>query len=109
VQVPTSAQVQDVSAELARRAALPRHVKAVLEALPVETHPMTQFITAITALQVRNDSVFIGRVGRGWGRNRLGEDKFITAITALQVRAHSSCAQEQLVGDNHCLCRVLAL
>jgi citrate synthase len=76
VQVPTSAQVQDVSAELARRATLPKHVKAVLEALPVETHPMTQFITA---------------------------------ITALQVRTHSSCAQELLLRDKHCLCTVLAL
>lgn len=52
-QVPTPAQVRGVSAELARRATLPPHVKAVLEALPQDTHPMTQFIAMITALQVR--------------------------------------------------------
>jgi hypothetical protein len=59
VQVPTTAQVRGVSAELARRATLPPHVKAVLEALPVDTHPMTQFITMITALQVgRGEGLF---------------------------------------------------
>ena len=50
--MPTKSQVQGVSAELASRASIPAHVKAVLEALPVDAHPMTQFITAITALQV---------------------------------------------------------
>lgn len=56
-QVPTPAQVRGVSAELARRSTIPPHVKAVLESLPVSAHPMTQFITAITALQVRQTTV----------------------------------------------------
>lgn len=60
LQVPSKSQVQSVSAELARRANIPHHVKAVLEALPVETHPMTQFITAITALQVRLTGLWNG-------------------------------------------------
>lgn len=57
LQVPSESQVRAVSKELARRAALPGHIKAVLESLPVDTHPMTQFVTLITALQVGADRV----------------------------------------------------
>jgi hypothetical protein len=52
-QIPTKPQADSVSAELRRRAALPDYVRAVIEALPPGTHPMTQFATAILALQVR--------------------------------------------------------
>jgi citrate synthase len=45
-----------VSAELRRRAALPDYVVKVIEALPPGTHPMTQFATAILALQVGLDA-----------------------------------------------------
>jgi citrate synthase len=50
--IPTKAQAEAVSEELRRRAALPDYVKRVLEALPADAHPMTQFAAGILALQV---------------------------------------------------------
>ncbi|KIZ03019.1 citrate synthase [Monoraphidium neglectum] len=50
-QIPTKAQAEAVSEELRRRAALPDYVKRVLEALPADAHPMTQFAAGILALQ----------------------------------------------------------
>lgn len=41
-----------LSLELRSRARLPEHVGKVLAALPEGTHPMTQFSTAVLALQV---------------------------------------------------------
>ncbi|KAI8467445.1 MAG: citrate synthase [Monoraphidium minutum] len=55
-QIPTKEQADSVSDELRRRAALPAYVKRVLEAMPRDTHPMTQLATGILALQP--ESVF---------------------------------------------------
>ena len=52
-QVPNKEQVLALSEELRSRSALPAHVPAVLKALPQGTHPMTQFSTAVLALQAR--------------------------------------------------------
>jgi citrate synthase len=49
--MPTAEQAAAVSAEWRAREALPPHVLAVLAALPKETHPMTQLICGISALQ----------------------------------------------------------
>ena len=53
LQVPNKEQVLALSEELRARSALPAHVPAVLGALPPGTHPMTQFSTAVLALQAR--------------------------------------------------------
>ena len=50
-EMPTSAQAAAVGAEWRSREALPPHVLSVLAALPVDTHPMTQLIAGICALQ----------------------------------------------------------
>jgi len=49
--MPTAAQAAAVSADWRSRAELPQHVVATLAALPKDTHPMTQLIIAISALQ----------------------------------------------------------
>jgi citrate synthase len=49
--VPTKAQVENLSENLRSRSKLPDHVVSVLAAMPVGTHPMTQFSMAILALQ----------------------------------------------------------
>lgn len=51
--MPSKEQVAGVTADLASRAQLPRHLSGVLAALPKDTHPMVQFSTAVLALQVR--------------------------------------------------------
>jgi citrate synthase len=50
--VPTKAQAASVTEELRARSKLPPHVLKVLNALPDDTHPMTQFCSLILALQV---------------------------------------------------------
>lgn len=50
-ELPTEKDVQDVSNNWARRAIVPRHVFDVLDDLPLNTHPMTQFSIGIMALQ----------------------------------------------------------
>lgn len=55
-EVPTKAQVKQLSAEWAERAALPQHVVTLLNNLPNTLHPMSQFSAAVTALN--HDSKF---------------------------------------------------
>lgn len=50
-ELPTTAQAQEVSADLAARSDIPSSVSNLLLSLPKDMHPMTQFIIGITALQ----------------------------------------------------------
>jgi citrate synthase len=52
--IPSHEDVDHISATWARRSHVPNHVFAVIEALPVSTHPMTQFCAAILALQTES-------------------------------------------------------
>jgi citrate synthase len=70
-EVPTKAQAQSVSRELAARAALPQHVRRVLEALPHETHPMTQLCAGVLALQP--ESEFAKAYERGLHKSKYWE------------------------------------
>lgn len=49
--IPTQEQVKALSQELFQRSKVPHHVYNVLQALPSDAHPMTQFSTAVMALQ----------------------------------------------------------
>lgn len=53
LQVPTKQQVKGVTEDLRRRSTVPPHVKTMLEAMPLDTHPMTQLVTLVAAMQVR--------------------------------------------------------
>ncbi len=53
-EVPTQENVEHISATWARRSHVPNHVFASIEALPVSTHPMTQFCIAVLALQTES-------------------------------------------------------
>jgi len=55
-EIPTKAQVDAISKEWAARAELPQHVVMMLNNFPEDVHPMTQFATAIAALN--KDSKF---------------------------------------------------
>jgi citrate synthase len=46
-----------------KRSHVPKHVFDVLEKLPVDAHPMTQFMTGILALQT--ESVFAKAYSKG--------------------------------------------
>ena len=49
-----------------RRSHVPNHVFATIEALPVNTHPMTQFVVAMMALQT--ESQFAKRYAAGMNK-----------------------------------------
>jgi len=54
-ELPTEEDVINVSNNWARRAIVPKHVFNVMDALPVSSHPMTQFSAAILALQSESE------------------------------------------------------
>lgn len=49
--IPNGKQVQAISKEWAARADLPEHVVQLLASFPTNLHPMSQFTSAIAALQ----------------------------------------------------------
>lgn len=55
-ELPTEADVQNISSVLGRRSHVPNHVFDAIEALPITAHPMTMFTVAVMALQT--ESVF---------------------------------------------------
>ncbi len=64
--MPTEEDVQHLSSVWQRRSHVPNHVFATIEALPVATHPMTQFVVAIMALQT--ESQFAKRYAKGMNK-----------------------------------------
>ena len=65
-EIPTEEEVTWVSQEWSRRATVGDSVFAVLDSLPADTHPMTQFVIGIMAMQ--NDSVFARRYAEGMAK-----------------------------------------
>ncbi|MBP6430227.1 MAG: citrate (Si)-synthase, eukaryotic [Ferruginibacter sp.] len=65
-ELPTDAGVQHLTSVWQRRSHVPNHVFASIEALPVSTHPMTQFVVAIMALQT--ESQFSKRYAAGMSK-----------------------------------------
>src|SRR4051812_20576801 len=61
--LPTDGDVEHLSGVWQRRSHVPNHVFATIEALPVGTHPMTQFVVAVMALQT--ESQFAKRYAAG--------------------------------------------
>ncbi len=64
--LPTEEDVQHVTNVWQRRSHVPNHVFDSIEALPVSTHPMTQFVIAIMALQT--ESQFSKRYAAGMSK-----------------------------------------
>lgn len=53
-ELPTQEEVETISKELADRSSIPDYVFRTIDALPIEAHPMTQFVTGIMALQTES-------------------------------------------------------
>jgi len=64
--LPTDEDVHHLSSVWQRRSHVPNHVFASIEALPVSTHPMTQFVVAIMSLQT--ESQFAKRYAKGMAK-----------------------------------------
>jgi citrate synthase len=62
-QLPSDEDVVEVSNQWARRSNVPKHVFDMLDSLPANTHPMTQFSMAVMALQT--ESIFAAAYRKG--------------------------------------------
>ncbi|GAC1707943.1 MAG: citrate (Si)-synthase [Flavisolibacter sp.] len=76
--LPSDDDAQHVTAVLQRRSHVPNHVFATIEALPVATHPMTQFVVAIMALQT--ESQFAKRYAAGMNKKEYWDATFDDAM-----------------------------
>src|SRR5215813_4107545 len=65
-ELPSEDDVHELSANWQRRSHVPNHVFAAIEALPIDSHPMTQFVVAIMALQT--ESKFADRYAKGMAK-----------------------------------------
>lgn len=72
--LPTEDDVQHLSSVWQRRSHVPNHVFATIEALPVSTHPMTQFVVAIMSLQT--ESQFSKRYAKGMNKKEYWDAVF---------------------------------
>ena len=81
-ELPTEDDVKNITADWAARAkSIPEHVFKMLDAMPIETHPMTQFIAAITALQT--DSTFAKQYREGMPKTEYWNPMFEDAQTLI--------------------------
>lgn len=73
-ELPTEEDVQHVTSVLQRRSHVPSHVFHTIDALPVSTHPMTQFVIGVMALQT--ESQFAKKYAAGLNKKDYWEAVF---------------------------------
>merc|ERR1719273_1770470 len=69
-EIPTSDEAAQLSQELTTEPynSVPKHVRMIIDELPVHQHPMSQYVTAITALQT--ESKFAEAYQKGVNRQK---------------------------------------
>jgi citrate synthase len=73
-ELPTEEDVQHLTSVWQRRSHVPNHVFATIEALPINTHPMTQFVVGIMAMQT--ESNFSRNYAKGMSKKDYWESIF---------------------------------
>jgi citrate synthase len=73
-ELPSDDDVHHMTSVWQRRSHVPTHVFNTIEALPISTHPMTQFVVAIMALQT--ESSFAKRYAAGMSKKDYWEATF---------------------------------
>lgn len=73
-ELPTEDDVHNVSTAWARRSNVPKHVFDMLDELPRNTHPMTQFSMAVMALQT--ESVFAAAYRKGLNKKEYWDSMY---------------------------------
>ena len=76
--VPTEGQVRAISKEWAERAELPAHVVTLLNNLPTNVHPMSQFAAAVTVLN--SESKFAKAYSSGVHKSKYWEVSRVVAV-----------------------------
>ena len=80
-EVPTQAEVDWLSDEWERRSKIPEHTFKVLEALPKDAHPMTQFIMAIASMN--SESEFVKQYAAGLSKNDYWDPTYEDAMNLI--------------------------
>lgn len=80
-ELPTEQDVLDVTNSWQRRSHVPSHVFDAIEALPKSSHPMTQFVAAIMALQT--ESSFAKKYAAGMNKKDYWDATFDDAMTLI--------------------------
>ncbi len=73
-ELPTEEDVQWVSSVWQRRSHVPNHVFATIDAMPISSHPMSQFVVGIMALQT--ESTFAKNYAKGMNKKDYWEATF---------------------------------
>ena len=73
-ELPTDDDVHHLSSVWQRRSHVPNHVFDTIEALPINTHPMTQFVVGVMALQT--ESQFSKKYAKGMNKKDYWEAVF---------------------------------
>ena len=87
-EIPSRDQVLWLTDEWERRAVLPYAVTKVLDALPLDVHPMTQFSIAINAMQV--DSIFHKKYEEGLSKNDYWDPTYEDAMNLIARIPHAA-------------------
>lgn len=77
-ELPDEELVNHLTSTWQRRSHVPNHVFATIEALPLSTHPMTQFVVAIMALQT--ESLFAKNYAKGMSKKDYWDAVFDDAM-----------------------------
>lgn len=77
-ELPSEDDVQHVTNVLQRRSHVPSHVFNTIDALPITSHPMTQFVAGIMALQT--ESHFAKKYAEGMNKKDYWEATFTDAL-----------------------------
>lgn len=80
-ELPTVEDVKELSKLFAERADVPKHVYNVIDALPIDAHPMTQFTSAIVAMQT--ESVFAKKYAEGMNKKDYWDPTFEDCINLI--------------------------
>lgn len=80
-EIPTEDQVRWLSEQWNHRSNVPEHTFKMLEALPKDTHPMTQFNMAITSMQT--ESCFAKRYAEGMNKNEYWDATYEDAMNLI--------------------------
>ena len=65
-EVPTDSDIRDLTSDWQERSKMPGHVFNTVNALPVDSHPMTQFVTGVMAMQT--ESIFARKYAGGMNK-----------------------------------------
>ena len=80
-EVPTTQQVDWLTRQWTQRSNVPEHTFKVLDSMPVDTHPMTQFTTAITSMQT--ESCFARRYAEGMHKSEYWDPTYEDAMNLI--------------------------